>query len=221
MVRLINFTFLTAFMMISTGCLLKFDLSHGHTQNTPPVDSAGPSRQVLSTSVAPMKFRSLVESWIRQANLTNPTAITSIFTTYNLQKNQLPQNGLSSEINSSSLQSIFIVAAQVCGALKDQEKALANGSRLIFNDFNFAATPTQTSRALLVSDAAVSNAFEALSQSFLGRSASDEEKLASKIAAAQIFLNVTITSANNRTLVNDTALILCTSVLSSLEAISI
>lgn len=176
---------------------------------------------VVQTAAAPMKFRSLVESWISQANITDATSLNTIFATYESQKGQLPQNGNIAELTPASMQGIFIVAAQVCGSLKLKESGIANSSRAVFKDYNFSPAASQTTRNALVTDQAVQNSMEALIQVFLGRAATSDEKTESVRSAAQVFLNETISSANNTKLVSDVAVMLCTAVLSSVEAISI
>jgi len=175
----------------------------------------------LKLSAAPQPFSSYVASLIRQAGLSNQTAINNIYTIYNAQKNQLPQRGESSEINAAAMAAAFVVAGQVCGALRDQEAALADGAaRKVFRGVNFAPAATVTDRNALVDNDAIRMSGDALTRMFLGRAATTAEQTMFIQAKDEALLGETISSANNRKLVNDIAVTICTGVASSLEALT-
>lgn len=179
------------------------------------------SPEGLRISTAPQPFSSYVSSLISQAGLTSTAAIASVYTVYNAQKNQLPQKGEASEISPAAMAAAFVIAGQVCGALKDQEAALADGvARKVFRGVNFAPAATVITREALIGNDAIRMSGDALTRMFLGRPATVEEQTMFIQAKDQALLGETISSANNRKLVNDIAVTICTGVASSLEALT-
>ncbi|MBM4317472.1 MAG: hypothetical protein FJ116_08325 [Deltaproteobacteria bacterium] len=212
---------LVLILLTSTGCKIESKFLDGIAQreisgrgnNNPP--------RVISAVKAPLRFRSLVESWIRQADITNNTDINNIYMQFNALKNQLPQEGTATELTSSGFQALFVVAGQVCGALKNKEAALTAQNRQVFKNFNFTPNATLLTREALASDQAIRDAANNLLLVFVGRSASEAEKTEFVRAAAQVLFGVSITAQNNTKAVSDIAVVLCTAVVSSIEAISI
>lgn len=227
MKKTLSILFLVLNLVISAGCKIESKVygpgqqaGNGNSGNNGNTGNAGQPRLIAAVR-GPLKFRSMVESWIRQSEITNTAAINNIYTIFNAQKNQLPQNGAVTEMTSSALQAVFVVSAQVCGALKDKEAPLPATGRLAFKSLNFSPASTALTREALVSDQVIRETADSLLLTFLGRRASDEEKTEFIRSAAQVFLGVTITAQNNTRLVSDVAVVLCTAVLSSSEAISI
>lgn len=204
--------------LVLTGC----GFNYRPLANKPESDTPDSKPITIVPAVkAPLRFRSLVESYIREAGITDSASINDIFAVYNSQKSNLPQTGQAAELNSASLGAVFLIAGQVCGALRDKESRLGNSSRIVFKDFNFAPASINVTPVSLASDSAVKLAGDSLVKMFAGRPATEEEKASFVQAKDQMFLGQTITANNNRKLIGDVAIGLCTAVASSLEAISL
>jgi hypothetical protein len=214
--RLVQILTLVFIEFVLVGCQIK-SKNVSDLKNTPPKPVLLSPVQMTKT---PLNFSSLVKSLIAQAEITNAAEINNIYTVFNTQKNQLPQTGAIAELNPSAMGTIFVVAGQVCGALKNKELALADSQRKAFRGFGFSPAATVSTVDALVSQAAIRSSADALSQMFLGRPATEDEKLLFIRTRDQVLLSETITATNNRKLVSDIAVSLCTGVASSLEAIS-
>lgn len=214
--KFVNLMVINLLILIGTGCTSS---KLGGVIGGQP-NPRGAITIIQSVSPAPLVFSSFVKSLVNAAEISNPAAITAIYLEYNNQKNQLPQLGEAGEINAAAMAAITIIAGQVCGALRDKELAAASVKKA-FVGFKFQALATDLSIASLAPDSVVKDAGSSLITMFLGRPASESEKSSFVLARDRSFLGQTITSTNNRKLVSDLAVILCTGVASSLEAISI
>ena len=129
--------------------------------------------------------------------------------------------GQAAEMNPSSLSAVYMIAANVCGALRDKENPLTDTNRKIFKGFNLQAPATALTREALATDAAVKQATSALISMFFGRAATPQEMDQMVLTFAEVFAAETITATNNRKLIGDAAVVICTAVASSLEALAI
>jgi hypothetical protein len=220
-------SFLLVIMMLSfSGCKIEskilggldFPTNGGGTNNSNRNSNSTPR---IPAVAAPLRFNSMVASYIRVAGIDNPTAINNIYTIYNAQKNNLPQMGQAAEMNPSSLSAVYMIAANVCGALRDKENPLTDTNRKIFKGFNLQAPATALTREALATDAAVKQATSALISMFFGRAATPQEMDQMVLTFAAVFAAETITATNNRKLIGDAAVVICTAVASSLEALAI
>ncbi|MSP19925.1 MAG: hypothetical protein EXR74_10200 [Bdellovibrionales bacterium] len=214
--KFINLMVVNLIMLIGTGCTSS---KLGDVVLDPNNNTRNGITTIQSVSPAPLVFSSLVKSLLNSADIIDPAKINLIYAEYNLQKNQLPQLGDAGEINTAAVGAIIVIAGQVCGALKDKELAPASVKKA-FVGFKFQAVATEVTIASLAPDSVVKDAGSSLIKMFLGRIASESERGSFVLARDRSFLGQTITSTNNRKLVSDLAVILCTGVASSLEAIS-
>ena len=212
--KFVNLMVINLLILIGTGCTS----SKLGIEGQP--NPRGAITIIQSVSPAPLVLSSFVKSLVNAAEIIDTTKINAIYLEYNNQKNQLPQLGEAGEINAAAMAAITISAGQVCGALRDKESAAASVKKA-FVGFKFQALATDLSIASLAPDSVVKDAGSSLITMFLGRPASESEKSSFVLARDRSFLGQTITSTNNRKLVSDLAVILCTGVASSLEAISI
>lgn len=180
-----------------------------------------PQKVISPISVAPLVFSSYVRSLINQAEITSQEDVDAIYSIYNTEKNQLPQKGENAELNSPALASAFVIAGQVCEALKNKEMSLQPPQRRAFRFLNFSPTAQDLSWQVLASDSAINSLGDSLTQMFLGRSATPSEKTLFMEARNQILAGEPITSRNNSQIVRQLAVSVCTAVASSVEALTI
>lgn len=120
---------------------------------------------VRTTSI--LSANRLLASFLSVTGVTTPT--TDTINAYARYKTTLSLDGAANSPTPPMLMAISNIAAEVCDDLVVQEKALAGGSRRIFNSVNFTVSPAQITPAI------IADSVRRMARSFWGRNETAEE----------------------------------------------
>ncbi|MDX9730958.1 MAG: hypothetical protein RBT63_04220 [Bdellovibrionales bacterium] len=141
------------------------------------------------------------------------TLSTRTLNTVSSAQAKITETGRADSVNAPMWLAVTNLAGEVCLDLIDEERAKAAGERRFFGQVDFAAGPASLSQNVR------NDAIRRMARNFWGRNETAAERTVINMSMEQILELPRRTNANEVTDTQDVVLFMCTSMLSSLDAI--